>query len=445
MMKKDREAYKKLVRARAGLLLNHPFFGHLSLRMKLIEDRTCDTAWSDGKTLAYNPAYINILPPEKLEGLMGHVVMHPACRHHLRRHGRDARQWNIACDYAINWILMDAGLTLPDGYLDDPALQGQTADRIYRHLFTDKDGNRSNNQEGPAQNRPSPGEEEEDPPELTEVSGTASAQADREDETDASEETARIDTSQANENRTRSDHGDPGKSGEVRDAPTSEKGAFQASEDTTDENQWLIDLAQAAANARSMGDLPGALERMIEDILSPKLDWRHLLWRFIQNSARCDYAWMPPNRRYVQQGFYLPSMRSDELPEIVIAVDTSGSVSEKELNQFGAEISGILETFSATVHLLYCDMRIIRSEALHRQDLPLSLSASGGGGTDFRPAFQWVEEEGLDPMCMIYLTDLACDLFPEEPPYPVIWAYTGEEAKEPPFGEYLSMEQNNNH
>jgi predicted metal-dependent peptidase len=88
-------------------------------------------------------------------------------------------------------------------------------------------------------------------------------------------------------------------------------------------------------------------------------------------------------------------------------------------------------------------MRIIRSEALHRQDLPLSLSASGGGGTDFRPAFRWVEEEGLNPMWMIYLPDLACDLFPEEPAYPVIWAYVKEEAREPPFGEYLSMEQKN--
>nr|MBL0700358.1 hypothetical protein [Desulfobacterales bacterium] len=135
----------------------------------------------------------------------------------------------------------------------------------------------------------------------------------------------------------------------------------------------------------------------------------------------------------------LPSLRSDDLPEVVIAVDTSGSISQVELDQFAAELSAILEFCAMTVHLLYCDMRVIRAETFQRQDLPISIAPGGGGGTDFRPAFEWVEQQNISPRCLIYLTDLECTRFPEEPFYPVLWARIGSAGKQPPFGDVIDI------
>jgi predicted metal-dependent peptidase len=436
-MGSDVKAYEKIVRARAGLVLNHPFFGHLALQLKLHEDQTCDTAWSDGKTLAYNPLYVNMLPPEKLKGLMGHVVMHPACRHHLRRNGRNPKQWNMACDYAINWILLEAGLTLPDGYLDDPALRGKTADDIYSRLFSDPSRNVSQDTKHSSPNK---AQRDDGQTNNNENTGSRSGmQNHKDDEQEDFPDTQAAGETSENSDDNSSDLGDPGRAGEVRDAPHSEESSVGFGNQETDENQWRINLALAADRARGMGDLPAGLSRMIEHILSPKLDWRRLLSRFIQASARCDYTWMPPNRRYLHQGLYLPSMRSDELPDMVVAFDTSGSVSARELDQFAAELSSILETCCMTVYLLYCDMELVKAEILHRQDLPIHLRPEGGGGTDFRPAFSWVEQQGLQPRCMIYLTDLVCKHFPTEPPFPVMWAYIGDEGTPPPFGETLSV------
>jgi len=436
----DKEIYQKVTQARASLVLDHPFFGHLALRMQLKEDGTCDTAWSDGQTLAYNPLYVRILSREKLKGLMGHVVMHPACRHHLRRKGRDASLWNMACDYAINWILLETGLTLPDGYLDDPALRGKTADDIYVHLKIQRSRDRSDNQDRSVEKQAMEAGEEVDVPDV-ESRNRHRRQTDASEEQDEdSMDVESLSTEGSDEDQGELERGDPGQSGEVRDAPAVKDGAGGAGEETADESQWRINLAQAATRARSMGDLPAGLARMIERLLSPKLNWRQLLNRFIQASARYDYAWMPPNRRYLHQNLYLPAMRSTDLPEVVVAVDTSGSVSPRELDQFAAELSAILETCAQTVHLLYCDTRVARAETVGREDLPLSLLPIGGGGTDFRPAFDWVESRGLAPLCMIYLTDLACKRFPQPPPYPVLWASVGEAEVLPPFGDRVSID-----
>jgi predicted metal-dependent peptidase len=435
----DKEAYRKAIRARASLVLDHPFFGHLALRMKMVEDTQCDTAWSDGRTIAYNPLYVNMLPGDKLKGLMGHVVMHPACRHHLRRNKREAGLWNMACDYAINWILLEAGLNLPDGYLDDPKLRGKTADDIYVHLKTERDRARADDQDRKVEKQAMEAGEEVDVPDVEKGENRIQREGESEDGKEDSMEAEPAQSDDADDNQAELDHGDPGGSGEVRDAPSSGEGAGGMGAETADESQWRINLAQAASRARSMGDLPAGLARMVESLLSPKLNWRELLHRFIQASARCDYAWMPPNRRYLHQNLYLPAMRSTDLPEVVVAVDTSGSVSSRELDQFAAELSAILESCAETVHLLYCDTRVARARTVQRQDLPLILEPIGGGGTDFRPAYDWVARQGIQPLCMIYLTDLACNRFPAPPAYPVLWACVGEVLSAPPFGECIPI------
>jgi len=140
------------------MVLNHPFFASLAMRLTLKEDRTCRTAWTDGKTFGYNPDYINILPQDKLVGLSAHTVMHPACNHHLRRKDKDPEAWNKACDYVINPILLDAGLVLPDGFLWDDTYIGKTAEQVYKRLI-EGSGDEENSEPDPAAQKSAPDKE----------------------------------------------------------------------------------------------------------------------------------------------------------------------------------------------------------------------------------------------------------------------------------------------
>ncbi len=172
----------------------------------------------------------------------------------------------------------------------------------------------------------------------------------------------------------------------------------------------------------------------------PKVDWRTLLRHFVEMASRNDYCWLPPSRRYLSQGICLPSLHAKELGRIVIAVDTSGSIDTVALEQFAAEVSAVLEALDTLIDVVYCDAQIQGHERFDRQDLPLVMNPVGGGGTDFRPVFEWVAQQGAEPRCLVYLTDLECYRFPAHAPdYPVLWVQTGHDAMPVPFGEIVQM------
>jgi predicted metal-dependent peptidase len=149
---------------------------------------------------------------------------------------------------------------------------------------------------------------------------------------------------------------------------------------------------------------------------------------------------MSPNRRYIHQGIYFPSLSNSELNRIAIAVDTSGSIVPDDLSQFAAEISEIMEQYPASVHLIYCDMKVQHYQVFERSDLPMTMKPKGGGGTDYRPVFQLIDREAFNPACLVYLTDMECLSFPEfAPDYPVLWINVGTNLREPPFGEVISL------
>ncbi len=427
---------KKITRARTALVLAHPFFASLVLRLRLVDDDSCETAWTDGQVLAYNPDYIDELPLDELTGLCAHIVMHPVCGHHQRRNGRDALLWNRACDYAINWILIDAGITLPRGFLHNSRYRNKNADEIYVALKSHQSRFERNDLTTQMSGSEGVGV------------GSGSGEQNQESETDevtlSSEENP--DSDQDLEHKKVDEApsgGDPGKAGEVRDAQTQQ----QAGEDSKpdDDIDWQMALAQSANQARSIGKLPAGIERLVDELLEPKLDWQDILLRFIDQSARNDYSWTPPNRRHLHDGLYLPSMQNKTLSEMVIVADTSGSISQSDFDFLAVELSSILEVNAVHINLLYCDVKVVDSCSLTREDLPLEIEAKGGGGTDFRPAFEWVEDEDINPACLIYLSDMECDKFPQEPDYPVLWGRIGDAGTTPPFGELLdiSLSENN--
>jgi len=203
------------------------------------------------------------------------------------------------------------------------------------------------------------------------------------------------------------------------------------------QHEWSIAADQAIRSAKACGHEPNHIDRPLADNRQSKQDWRSVLRDFVTARTPSDYRWNPPNRRFVASGLYLPSVARTGLGTIVIGVDTSGSIGDKELEQFAGEISSICdEAQPECVHVVYCDAAVQGVQEFGPSE-PIQLQPKGGGGTDFRPVFNWVEENGIDPACLIYLTDLFCHSYPNPPEYPVLWVT--DSRRNAPFGETVQI------
>lgn len=372
---------KKIQIARTQLLLDSPFFGVCALQLKLTETPEnewpyCPTAWTDGTHMGYNPDFIEKLAPQQLIGLIAHEVMHCACGHPWRRDSRDPILWNVAADFAINDLITKAGLELPKGCLLDKQYEGKWAEWIYDRL----------------------------PQSMKDQFAKMRGQ------------------------------GQSG-FGDVRDAPGGGKDGDQQQQT---EEGWKQLAQQAAQSAKAQGKLPDNLKRMLGELLEPKVDWKSVLRRFVQQVISADYSWRLPNRRYISQGLYLPRLYSEACGRICVAVDTSGSIDGIVLNKFAAELRSIAQDVQpSSIDIIYCDAAVSSVESFERGEM-LELHPQGGGGTDFRPAFEKIAEMGEPPVCAIYLTDLYGTFPDAAPDYPVIWA-TISNLKEVPFGELVEI------
>ena len=444
-------------KARARLMATAPFWGSLALRLNLVEDTSCETAWTDGASLGYNPAFIAGLTRAQVEGLLVHEVLHVVLKHHLRRASRDPKRWNIACDYAVNLVTQDSGYSLPDGGLLDERFRGMLAEAIYRDQ--PPQGGNKDPEQNTAQSDPSDGQDDEEGPGS---SGDSEDQEDQEGEQDSQGDEGE-DSSQGDEEAqegTQQDAGEEGGDegeedpsgcesrsegllgasqgwGEVRDF---EGTAEEAEEDAAN---WDMAVIEAEAAASACGTSPAGMQRIVQDIKHPPEDWRNVLRFFVERCARNDYSWRTPNRRYVQQGIYLPTLDSDELREVVIAIDTSGSINTKALEQFRIEVEEILREFRTTARVLYCDTAVYDGGEF-APDEPLEFNPKGFGGTDFCPVFALCEKEALDPACLLYFTDLYCWSFPStHPEFPVLWVQPKVDwgrGSVPPFGEVVTID-----
>ena len=394
----------RIQKARTTLLLDHPFFGTLLFRLGARARNSIATMATDGVSLFFNPDFVDSLNAAELAGVLAHEVMHPALEHHTRRGGRNPRRWNIACDYAINPMLLDAGLTLPKDVLLDDRFRGMSAERIYNLL----------------------GEEENQ-------AGSEAETKKQDDSGNAGEESA---CNAGDESDTLSTPQTPGGIGQVLDAPepTDNDGNTVADQ----ARAWEIAVEQAENVAKLAGKLPAGVSRGLEAAQAAGVDWRELLHRAWSETIPADYSWTRPNRRYVWSGLYLPGITLEGAGEIAIAVDCSGSVSARQLGLFEAEVRSILEgQRPSCAHVLYFDTEVYKSEVFQAGH-PISLTPVGGGGTNFAPCFRWLDERGIVPQTLVFLTDL-CGTFPREAPaYPVLWAST--ERRKVPFGQVIPME-----
>lgn len=204
--------------------------------------------------------------------------------------------------------------------------------------------------------------------------------------------------------------------------------------------QWEVATQQAAASERSRnaGKLPESIQRFMDQMSAPKIDWRTVLRRFATERARNDFSWDRPNRRWASLGFILPSLYSEGTPDITVMIDTSGSVDGPTLSAFAAEISDIQGTASPEVtRAIYCDAAVNNVDEFGPGE-PFEAKAVGGGGTDFNPPFDWLAERDITPTAAIYLTDGYGPFPPVQPSYPVLWVMTTD--VQPPWGECVRIE-----
>lgn len=189
---------------------------------------------------------------------------------------------------------------------------------------------------------------------------------------------------------------------------------------------WKIATVQAATMAKAQGKLPGSLERFVDSLTTPQVDWREQLRRFVTEVTKDDYSWGRPNRRFLAAGHYMPSLYSEGMGELVVGIDTSGSIDDKTLQAFGAEVRAIAASVRPTkIHVVYCDAEVNHVDEFFAND-ELSFKAHGGGGTAFKPVFTYVAENAIMPACLVYLTDLyGHHTFPS-PDYPTLWVCTSE-------------------
>jgi len=424
-MKNESSLAGKLTRARTQLLLNQPFFGTLCLRLKLIQDDV-PTMATDGRRILFNPQFVQSLQPEELEAVLAHEVMHCALGHHCRRGQRDPQLWNEAADLAINPLLIGNGFSLPAGALFDPEFENLSAEEIYARLLQP---NRSGDNSSPQQSSSQCGSgvSQQEQSQEASPSHESAVQPQSQDQSAASTQVG----------KRRNEPTRPGGFGEVIDATDEDDRPASEAERNHQQQEWSIAADQAIRSAKACGHEPNNIDRPLAESRQSKQDWRSVLRDFVTARTLSDYCWNPPNRRFVCSGLYLPSVARTGLGTIVVGVDTSGSIGQKELEQFAGEICSICEEAQPeSVHVIYCDAAVEAVQEFGPSE-PIQLEPKGGGGTDFRPVFQWVEENGIDPVCLIYLTDLFCHSYPSPPEYPVLWVT--DSRRTAPFGETVQI------
>jgi len=373
---------RRVAKAKSLLILDHPFFGSAVSRRNIkYVDSVPTAAMSATGQIYMNPAWCDPLTVRQLMFLLAHEAMHYMFAHALRRGARDARAWNIACDKVINDLLIDAKVgDFIDGgvHLDNARLH--SAEELYDRDDAD-DGNGGGSGNG----------------------GIGD------------------------------DIGDPCDDGGVP-LDESQRAAMEA--------QAKIETIQSAKAAKATGKLPAGVERIIEEMLNVKTPWHEKLERYMQSKVRDGYSWARPNRRFVGDAVYLPGVDyTPRMGELVIAVDTSGSLSQRDIEYFNAHINRILHTcLPEKLTVVYCDAAIAGTAEYVPDDLPIQIRPVGGGGTSFRPVFEWLHNYEGDVEVLVYLTDGYGDqhLLDDSSSFDTVWLTTGN--ADFPFGDVIEFD-----
>ena len=398
---------KRITKARTTLLLDYPWFGSLAMNLRIEPNDSIPTFDVDGTVMRYNPEFADSLKDAELAAVIAHEVMHCALLHIYRREGRDAQQWNEAADYAINLELTNAGLQLPKGCLLDNSYAGLSAEVIYAQLGRKRQQQPKQGQSGQGQ-----GQSQQQP------TGTFS---------DAPKDDSSASDSQGN--------------GNPNQKPNNGSNGQQSTPSGMSETDWKVAAEQAARVAKAAGKMSGSLERTLQNARKSIVDWRQELREFIEQTVPSDYSWQSPNRRYIQYNVYLPSVTKEGFGTLAIGIDTSGSIDERVLSIFAAELNSICSDLKPEkVVILYCDAEVKNVQEC-APDEEIKFKPAGGGGTLFQPVFDAVNKWEEPPKALLYFTDMYNgDSQLTEPSYPVLWVTGLDCTVNEPFGRMIRID-----
>ena len=365
------EVHDRVIVARVGLLLRHPFFGNMATRMRVQNcDDWCPTAATDGRNLYYNTQFFNMLTNKQIEFVIAHEILHCVFDHIIRREDRNPRIFNIACDYKVNNLLVrdkigervDQIQIFQDFKYDD-----WTSEEIYDDIYNKYD-------------------EEE----LQALGELLDEHIDWEKDGDKEGEGK-----------------NPGKGGGEEKDKKSKRPSYSKEElkKIRDEiKESMITSAQSAG----AGNTPGEIARMIKELTEPKMNWRELLRQQIQSTIKSDFTFSRPSRKGWHTGAVLPGMNFMDTIDICIGIDMSGSIGDIQAQDFLGEVKGIMEEYKDYKIKLWCfDTKVYNEEDFSAdggQDLT-DYEILGGGGTDFDANWTYMKENDIVPKKFIMFTD----------------------------------------
>ena len=390
----DKECKDLIAKARTFFLLNEPFLGDLALNLviKEVGEDITPTMGTDAKHLFYNPEFVKKIDMDYMKAVIAHEIAHCIYGHagisgakKVNEKGRMAPIWSAACEYAANHFVVDlCHMPLPQsGMYDRKYSDGSwTTETIYHDLMK---------------------KNHKDPDKF------------------------------AKGMKLMDDHGTWGKSagqnGEDSDSMTGDP-----------DKDWKIWVGKALHTAKMMGNLPAGVQRELMGMLDPQIPWQHILANYLVRVTKDDYTWRRLNKRTLSMGYCTPSLHSTTF-KIGYAVDTSGSMGQKELAEALSEIQSICNSFESYQLVLFaCDADVHHVQEVETGDeIDFAGLMKGGGGTDFRPVFDLIQKEDYELDALIYFTD-TYGSFPDSPPtdYEVLWLVKGH--GETPWGEHIQYE-----
>ena len=376
MFATDQKIIDKLVTARIALLLKHPFFGNLATRLKIENaDKWCDTAATDGRHFFYNIKFIDSLSARETEFLFGHEVLHNVFEHMLLRVGdRDPQIWNIACDYAVNQILVDYKIgDMPKGKkgenkgFQDDKYKDWAAEKIYDELYKNVKKHKIN---------------------LSKL--------------------GELIDQHLQMNKDGNGQGD-GKDKQGEGSGANKQGQpVYTKEELKKIKDEIKEAMLSAAQSSGAGNLPGSIQRLVAQLTEPKMNWREIIQQQILSTMKSDYTFMKPSRRSWHMDAILPGMINTDKIDICLAIDASGSIDDDQCREFLSEVQGIMDQYKDfRIHLWSFDTKVFNPVIYtpDNQDELKDYKLGSGGGTDFMCNWDYMKEEGIEPKKFIMFTD----------------------------------------
>ena len=366
------EVVDRIIVARVGLLLQHPFFGNMATRLRILAaDDWLPTAAVDGRNLYFNTQFFNAMSNKEIEFVIAHEILHCVFDHLGRREDRDPMLYNIAADYIVNNLLVRDKIGKKPSIVDcyqDFKYEGWQSEAVYDDLFKQAEQN---------------GKEF-----LEQLGEMLDEHLDMDGEDD--------------------NGGDNGEDKDTNGNNVSKKKPKFSKEEIKKIKDELKESMLSSAQTAGAGNVPGEIQRMIKELTEPKMNWRELLRQQIQSTIKNDYTFSRPSRKGWHTGAILPGMNFMDTIDIAVAIDMSGSIGDHQAKDFLGEVKGIMEEYKDyNIQLWTFDTSVYNEEQFTGDDGKdlLDYEIYGGGGTDFDANWTYMKENDIQPKKFIMFTD----------------------------------------